>query len=840
MVWLWPTTAWFTMDFFQQFDDSTLDMFFKNLVHLGPHLGSYSYSSTFSGVKYQMSNPLVGFWPNTTWLLKPLILAMKYDILFLGTTNLKFCFWVFLSTYLNPPNFSDMIRLFTRALVLGWPKTAWWPNFIDFPSKRGAILNCLPRFLFCSRPGRRIFGQCSRASFSAVCGPFSPRFRAWGVPCSSASLWTTFLGLCVLFGHEFFGLRRVVCTPRFFGLAATLAFPAAWMLALRPRMGYEVGIMDALTLSLQIQEIKAAHEAGEYHGQEDVKAAIRAVATEEVLADPNLCKFDWLRVCAKLLGRAGSGSGRSAEVLRRELCQDLYGVVPGGPPPLAPPYLPLVAATPLGNGDLSALVRATQPGAAQPVASTGALATGGMAAQTLPASPPATTAAAVTAAGAAPADPSRLMRVLPGGAAPPVVHTSPHTSPGHWAAAPYAASAAATPGVAAPESAATAAAGAAAVNLQLTALGDGDGGRDADLLQFSEAYERRQRLAPPQWSPSAGVPAVAPTAPAAPAFAYGATAPAIAPGAALGAPATAPRAPPEHQHQHQNSMEELFRAQQRQQLQLQRRQDEQLAAVLHQNQLLMQQLSLRPPATQQVHMAGHFAPEPPAPAFPPGVAPQDHAAALLRAQWAGAAPGGAAAAAPPYHGWPAPHPGTAAPTGAVLGNDWGAPVMHPPPAAPYQQLPPVQVRYATAKREAVDIYSHMVARWGSAEQWARKSDLAGTATNRKLNAITMARAVDAAVRNDRVNLRTSECAEMLLRRLCAMSWAHNASSWEKASYLEEQGVGARKSDGLSGLPTSVRAGAARMARQHLTLDGRGLSHVAELVEAQLLQSEKEE
>ena len=473
LVWLWPTTAWLTMDFFQQFDDSTLDMFFKNLVHLGPHLGSYSYSSTFSGVKYQMSNPLVGFWPNTTWLLKPLILAMKYDILFLGTTNLKFCFWVFLSTYLNPPNFSDMIRLFTRALVLGWPKTAWWPNFIDFPSKRGAILNCLPRFLFCSRPGRRIFGQCSRASFSAVCGPISPRFRAWGVPCSSASLWTTFLGLCVLFGHEFFGLRRVVCTPRFFGLAATLAFPAAWMLALRPRMGYEVGIMDTLTLSLNIQEIKAAHEAGEYHGQEDVKAAIRAVATEEVLADPNLCKFDWLRVCAKLLGRAGSGSGRSAEVLRRELCQDLYGVVPAGPPPLAPPYLPLVAVTPLGNGDLSALVRATQPGAAQPVASTGALATGGMAAQTLPASPPATTAAAVTAAGAAPADPSRLMRVLPGGAAPPVVHTSPHTSPGHWAAAPYAASAAATPGVAAPESAATAAAGVTApVNPQLFPLGD--------------------------------------------------------------------------------------------------------------------------------------------------------------------------------------------------------------------------------------------------------------------------------------------------------------------------------------------------------------------------------
>lgn len=615
-----------------------------------------------------------------------------------------------------------------------------------------------------------------------------------------------------------------------------MAFPDAWVLALRPRMGFGADIMDVETILMQIQQIRADHEAGVYPGQEGLKAELRAVATEEVLGDPSRCKFDWLRVCAKLLGRAGSGPGRSAEVLRQELCQDLYGVVPAGPPPLAPPYLPLVAATPLGNGDLSALVRATQPGAAQPVDSTGALTTGGMAAQTLPASPPATTAAAVTAAGAAPADPSRLMRVLPGGAAPPVVHTSP----GHWAAAPDAASAAATPGVAAPESAATAAAGAAPVNPQLSPLGDGDGGRDADLLQFSEAYERRQRLAPPQWSPSAGVPAVAPTAPVAPAFAYGATAPAIAPEAALAFPAAAPRAPPEHQHRHQNSMEEMFRAQQRQQLQLQRRQDEQLAAVLHQNQLLMQQLSLRPPATQQVHMAGHFAPEPPAPAFPPGVAPQDHAAALLRAQWAGAAPGGAAAAAPPYHGWPAPHPGTAAPTDAVLGNEWGAPARHPPPAAPYQQLPPVQVRYATAKREAVDIYSHMVARWGSAEQWARKSDLAGTATNRKLNAITMARAVDAAVRNDRVNLQTSECAEMLLRRLCAMSWAHNASSWEKASYLEEQGVGARKSDGLSGLPTSVRAGAARMARQHLTLDGRGLSHVAELVEAQLLQSEKEE
>ena len=202
-----------------------------------------------------------------------------------------------------------MIRLFARSMVLVWPKTALWTNF---PSKRGAILDCLPRFLFWSRPRVfLIFRRCSRASFSAVCGPISPRFRARGVPCSSASLWTTFLGLCVLFGPEFCGLRRVVCTFRFCGLAATLALPDAWVLALRPRMGFVADIMDVQTISMQIQEMKADHEAGVYPGQEGLKAELRAVATEEVLGDPNLCMFNWLRVCAKLLGRASGQWSRA-------------------------------------------------------------------------------------------------------------------------------------------------------------------------------------------------------------------------------------------------------------------------------------------------------------------------------------------------------------------------------------------------------------------------------------------------------------------------------------------------------------------------------------------------
>ena len=85
LVWLWPHTALLTMDFFQKFDVSTLARVFKNLAHLGPHLGSYSYPSTFSGVTYQMSLTLVGFWPNTACLLKPLILAVDFDIWFSGT-----------------------------------------------------------------------------------------------------------------------------------------------------------------------------------------------------------------------------------------------------------------------------------------------------------------------------------------------------------------------------------------------------------------------------------------------------------------------------------------------------------------------------------------------------------------------------------------------------------------------------------------------------------------------------------------------------------------------------------------------------------------------------------
>ena len=720
------------------------------------------------------------------------------------------------------------------------------------------------------------FVPCSRASFSAVCGPISTRFRAWGTHCSYASIRITLLGLGALFGHEFCGLRRVVSGFRFCGPAATLALLDAWFLALRPRMGGAItgGALGARLpeMSMLLEEIRAIRARKDdngYEGMEAVKTALRAVLPQEVLDDSARCDFACLRACAPLFNRTASGQGRNYQRLHAELACDLYGrPVPEHLAEPAPPQ-PEQDGGRLGTGAVSALVLSARNLQGSPGTSSAAGAAAASVGRSM-GGPPEEVATVTTAnpgvlprgrpqPAAVSVSPVDASSAAPEQRAPAAAFQRPSgastSARPQFSAGPVGGSGAA-PNPSASVSARRPAAGApgAGDRLSFSAVPDNAGGvatewRAPESLRWTPAgsYDGHagsfRRL-----SPMGHDEAAAPSSLSVPARGPGRLPPSYrthgAP-VAQEAPAWGLRGGVHQQWELHQQWEFQQQRELQQQQELQQQRELQHQRELHYQRELLRQQALQ--QEQQAYMAHLMERQeeqhqmlqtllrregpPPAPTPAPGPTrpPQAVVEDLLMARSQGLSPAPPGSAGPPAAAPPqAPRNQPRGPAPTPRGNGWGAPGGLAPARAT-----PIPMSWPNNERQGATLYTHMVSNWGSAEKFARKVDLAGTANSYKRNAITMGRAVDALVRNDGVDPGTSDAVELLVRRLMAMAWAKKHGKWDVAQYFEEEGVAADPHDGTRGLPAPVRRGAVQVANAHRALDGAASLDVAMLLNAQL-------